>query len=98
MTILENRKEATLYFVHVYWSPDESKVAVLGTGFNIWNCAWDVTANRPIPFTAIKADFGRSIKSAYGLAGDRDPIAWAASSDAQAAFFRLHPEIKLSYR
>ena len=87
-----------MYFVHVYWSPDEKKVGVLATGLNIWNIAWDLTLDRGIPFDSIKPDVRRSIEESYRVPSGEDAILWAASSDAQSAFFRLHPDIKSTYR
>src|SRR5436305_526697 len=31
-TLYERRRETLVYFVHVYWSSDETRVGVLGTG------------------------------------------------------------------
>src|SRR5882724_12065919 len=39
--LFENRRDAVVYFLHVYWSPDETRVGVLATGGNIWYIAFD---------------------------------------------------------
>ena len=95
--VFENRRDAIVYFVHVYWSPDESKVGVLATGMSIWNVAFDVRKGRPVPFEDVRKGFGESIREIYSVPPGKDPINWAASSDAHSEFFKLHPEVRLSY-
>jgi hypothetical protein len=41
---------------------------------------------------------GESIRETYHVSGEVDPIQWAAMSNAYTAFFKLHPEVRLSYR
>ena len=95
--VFENRREAHIYFVHVYWSPDESKVGVLGTGSKSWGVACDVRTGELIPFETIEEEFGESIRKMYHVPPKEDPVKWASSNDAHQAFFRLHPEIRLTY-
>lgn len=87
-----------MYFVHVYWSPDEAKVGVLTTGFNGWELAFDVASGRRIQFDEIRKDFADSIRKSYQVPASDDPLSWAESAEACEEFFKLHPEIKLSYR
>ena len=94
----ENRVEAVVHFVHVYWSPDEAKVGVLVTGMNIWSVAADVDTGKHISFGSIRDDFAQSIRETYRVPLGKDPIRWAALVDGQDAFFKLHPEIRLTYR
>ena len=82
---------------HVYWSPDEAKVGVLGTGLAIFSVACNTATGTPIPFEKIREDFGKSIRATYYVPPKEDPIQWAAMVDAQVEFFKLHPEIRLSY-
>ena len=97
-TVLDKRdRETGLYFVHVYWSPDETKVGVLATGFNFFHVAFDISAGKSIPFEDIRKDLGRSIQETYHVPHGEDPIGWAALSEAQGEFFKLHPEIRLTY-
>jgi hypothetical protein len=96
--IYENRREALVYFVHVYWAPDERSAAVLATGANIWSVAFDVPSGRLRPFESVRDGFARSLKRTYTIPATDDPISWATSAKAQDAFFKLHPEIRLTYR
>jgi len=96
--VFENRREAIVYFVHVYWSPDESKAGVITAGTNGWELAYDVQTGKEIPFETIREDIAASIRKTYQVPTGDDPIRWAGSADAQNDFFRLHPEIRLSYR
>jgi hypothetical protein len=92
-----NRK-AIIYFVHVYWSPDEKRVAVLATGYNFSRVAYDLQTNKPIPFEQVQKELGASIAVTYHVPRGEDPIQWAALADAGVAFSKHHPEINLSYR
>jgi hypothetical protein len=96
-TLYRLHKEAFVSFVHVYWSPGEAKVAVLATGFAMFNLAVDTRTGEPAAFDDLRQGLAQSIKQAYAVPPGEDPISWAASSQAQLAFRRLHPEIKLSY-
>lgn len=96
-TVFENRREAIVYLVHVYWSPDEKEFGILSTGANIWYFACNAETGKQIPFEQIRNPLAQSIKAMYQVPHGKDPISWAASADAQAAFFRLHPEIRLTY-
>jgi len=91
-------REALIYFVHVYWSPDEARVGVVVTGFTILHLACDTKTGELIPFAQIQADVGKSLERTYRIPPGEDPIQWAAMADAQIEFFRLHPEVRLSYR
>jgi hypothetical protein len=90
--------ESYIYFVHVYWSPDEAKVGVLGTGHTIFSVACNTATGALIPFEKIREDFGKSIRATYHVPPQEDPIQWAAMADAQVEFSKLHPEIRLSYQ
>ena len=94
----EVRREAILYFVHVYWSPDETRVGVLATGFNSVRVGSDTRTGAAIPFGEIREELGKSIEKTYRVPPGEDPIQWAAMADAGSAFFKLHPEIRLSYQ
>jgi hypothetical protein len=88
--------EAFLYFVHVYWSPDEKTVAVFATAIPM-RMAFDVPTGRPIPFERVRAALSTSIQKAYALPGEADPLEWASTPQATEAFFARHPEIDVSY-
>lgn len=94
--VYESPNEAFVYFVHVCWSPDEAKVGVIATGTGLWEMAFDPRTGKPVSFNEIEGEMSRSIAEAYHLHG-RDPIAWASSTEAHAEFFKLHPEIHLTY-
>jgi hypothetical protein len=96
-TLFESRRDAVMYFFHVYWSPDEARVAVVATGFNIWHLAWDTRSKKPVPFEEIRNAVGKSIKDLYHVPLGEDPIQWSALNEAQAAFVKIHPEIHLTY-
>jgi hypothetical protein len=91
-------REALIHFVHVYWSPGEKKVGVLATGLNFSRVAYDLERGKPIPFEQIRKELGQSITETYHVPAGEDPIQWAAMADADIAFFKRHPEIKLTYR
>jgi hypothetical protein len=67
-------QEAIIYFVHVYWSPDEKQVGVLATGFNFSRVAYDLASGKPIPFEQIKRELGASIASTYPIPAGEDAI------------------------
>lgn len=96
--VFENRREAHVYFVHVYWSEDETRAGVIATGANIWQVALDAVTGKQIPFGQIRESFAASLRKTYEVPTGEDPIEWAASADAQNQFFRRHSDIKLSYR
>jgi hypothetical protein len=96
--LYERRGETIIYFVHVYWSPDESTVALLATGSPIFGVAFDENRGKQIPFGQIRNEIGESIRETYHVPAGNDPVAWAALSEAQHAFARRHPEIRLSYK
>ena len=91
--IFENRREAIVQFVHVYWSPDETTVGVMASGANVWYVAFDLPAGVEIPFAQIRDDFAESIRKAYDVPKAEDPIDWAARADAAVAFGTVHPEM-----
>jgi hypothetical protein len=91
-------RESYIYFVHVYWSSDESKVGVLATGLTIFRVACDTGTGASIPFEDIRQDVGKSIRATYHVPVGEDPIQWAAMADAQVEFSKAHPEIKLTYQ
>lgn len=87
--------EAFIYFVHVYWSKDETRVGVLATGMVNIDVAANARTGSSIPFDQIRTEFAQSLRDTYNIpSGELDPIAWAAMSEAQHAFSRLHPEIR----
>ena len=95
--LYESPNEAFAHFVHVYWSPHEARVGILITGTGLWELAYDTKTGKEIPFTAIQAALAHSIAVAYHLKEENDPIQWAGSPEAHEEFFRLHPEIHVSY-
>ncbi len=95
--VYRSPNEALAYFVHVYWSADETKVGVIATGNGLWELAFDVGTGTPISFSEIRDGLARSIGETYHLVGTHDPVAWASSTEAQSRFFELHPEIHVSY-
>lgn len=82
-------------FFHVYWSPDETKAGLLATGTKIFSLACDTRTGSEIPFEEIREDFRKSIRETYHVPPGEDPIEWAPMLGAE--FFKLHPEIRLSY-
>ena len=75
----------------------EARVGILITGTGLWELAYDTKTGKEIPFTAIRAALAHSIAVAYHLKEEKDPIEWAGSPEAHEEFFRLHPEIHVSY-
>jgi len=94
----EKRGEAIIYFVHVAWSQDETRVGILGTGSHIFGVGFDARNRMEIPFETVRADLAQSIAETYNVPMGSDPIEWATSSEAGIAFWKAHPEIRLSYR
>ena len=91
-------RDSYIYFVHVYWSPDETRVGVVGTGFAYFHLACNTATGTQIPFEHIREEMAQSIRATYHLpAAEDDPIQWAAMSEAGIEFFRRHPEIKVTY-
>ena len=89
-------RETAFYFVHVYWSPDEMKVGILATGSNGVRVAANVKTGKPLAFGEIQKEFDQSLRKTYHVPEwEDDPVTWANNSHM---FFRLHPEIKLTYR
>jgi len=96
--VFENRRDALVSFVDVYWSPDERRVGVLLYGFNYFTLAWDTRSAQAISFDSLRNDFARSIESSYHVPKGVDPFQWLGGPEAQKAFFAQHPEIHLTYR
>jgi hypothetical protein len=92
------KQEGLVYFMHVYWSPDESKVGVVGTGTVIFHLAYDLTNGRAIPFELIRKELAASIAESYSLPSDEaDPIQWAAHHHAMLQFRKKYPEFHTTY-
>jgi len=96
-TVFQNRREAIVYFVQVYWSPDETEFGILSTGMNIWFFGCDARTGKEIPFDRVRQGLAQAISETYHVPHGEDPIGWAATSNAHVAFFRLHPEVRLTY-
>ena len=73
ITVFENHKEAIVYFVHVYWSPDETEFGVVSTGLNIWYFGCDARTGREIPFERIRNGLAQSIRASYQVPDGEDP-------------------------
>ena len=95
--LFEGHHDEILYFVHVYWSPDETTVGALARGFTRVDIAYDSVALKEIPFAEIRNDLGDSIKRSYNLPQALDPFDWAETTEGQCAFFARHPEFKVTY-
>jgi hypothetical protein len=95
--LFESHREALIYFVHVYWSPDERSVGVLATGANIFPLAFNVHTGASIPFEPLRKEVARSIAQTYRVPDGEDPVDWASSADAGIEFKKIHPEVHLSY-
>src|SRR5437588_6305286 len=80
-TIIESHRDAFLYFVHVYWSTDETKIGIIGRGFARWDVASDATTGKAVPFEAIRGELVHSIAMSYNLPPDVDPMQWTDSSE-----------------
>jgi hypothetical protein len=96
--LLDNTREAHVSFVHVYWTPDERIVAVVVTGANQFHIAAATATGVGVPFASVRNQVARSISETYHLPPNVDAIGWSSMADAQAEFFRIHPEIKVTYR
>src|SRR6185295_18656307 len=79
LTLYERRRETLVYFVHVYWSTDETRVGVLGAGTQGFGIALNVRSGKEIPFEQIREEIGASIAKAYNVPQGEDPIEWAPS-------------------
>ena len=91
-------RDAGIYFVHVYWTSDETEVGVVATGAAVFSVAADVRTGAARPFGEIRTAVAQSIRDTYRVPPDeKDPIAWAGLADAQAQFFMRHPEVRLTY-
>ncbi len=90
--------DAIVYFVHVTWSNNENAVGILATGTGNWQLAFETDTGKPIPFQEIQDAIRQSIAATYSISHSLDPIRWATSTDAHDAFFKLHPEFRVSYR
>jgi hypothetical protein len=96
--VSEQRRESIISFAHVYWSPNETQVCVVATGLIIWRLAFDVRTGEAIPFEPFRGDVAQSVRESYGLPSTiEDPIRWAATAEAQAAFFKRHREFRVTY-
>jgi hypothetical protein len=93
--VYRSPNEAILRFIHVYWSPDETKVGLLAAGFGVWEIAFDLKNERTIPFSQIQDQVFRSVVESYHVGTRTEVSAWIDSPEAASAFARLHPEIKL---
>jgi hypothetical protein len=87
--------ENLIYFVHVYWTPDEKQIAMFGSGGLIWEEAFDVMSGQSIPFAQFREAMGEAIRNEYQLEADVDPFHWGAES--YRPFRQRHPETDLSY-
>ena len=56
--------DSFIYFVHVYWSPDETRVGVVGTGYGSFHLARSTVTGAPIPFEQIRDEMANSIRAA----------------------------------
>ena len=92
-TVLETvDRDTIIQFVHVYWTPDESKVAVVVAGLMILHLAANVKTGSPLPFESIRQQVAKSITETYHVPAGEDPIQWA-HSDGQDEFMKRHPEM-----
>lgn len=90
--------EALIYFVHIYWSPNEEYVGAIARGLSGFTFACDTTTGAMVPFDVVREGLARSIAQTYRVPRGEDPIEWAMTLDARDQFFKLHPEIQLTYR
>ena len=91
----ESEGDNIIYFVHVYWTPDESKVGIYGAGFQRWNRAFEVKSGKEIQFEEIKQGMADSIRAEYSVPKDVDPFYWAQTHPHE--FFRHHKDVDLTY-
>ena len=97
-SVFEDRREPIIYFFHVYWSQDEGKVAVVATGFSIWQIAADTTIGKKIPFEPLRAAVGQSLRQMYNIPSSvGDPVGEVGLSDYQFLVRCLHPEFQPTY-
>jgi hypothetical protein len=67
------------------------------TGLTRWQVAFDIQNHREIPFDRIRGDLAAGMRNAYKVPLQEDPLQWASTTDAFSAFFRLHPDIRVTY-
>jgi hypothetical protein len=91
----ESEGDNIIYFVHVYWTPDESKVGVFGAGAQRWNRAFEVQSGKEIPFDEIRQGMANSIRTEYLVPKDADPFGWAQAHPHE--FLRHHKDVDLTY-
>jgi hypothetical protein len=102
--LIQQKSDATISFIHVFWSRDESKVAVLSTGYATFAIAAEVGSGAQIPFDLIKKDFALSLRETYKLPAvypdepnlEFDVFKWAQTEYADQAFAKLHPDVKFN--
>jgi len=95
--LYETPGKALIYFIHVVWSPDERRVAIVGSGDIRFELAYDLPRRVSIPFDALRQQVADSIAMTYHVPEEQDPIQWAASNRAHLAFLKLHPEFRPKY-
>ena len=62
VTLQTADRDTSIYLVHVYWAPDESKVGVVVTGLVFLEVAADLKTGATIPFELIREDAAKSIR------------------------------------
>ena len=92
------RREAIIYFVHVAWSQNESRVGIVASGVNHCQTGFDLESSQLIQFSKVQDIVAASIRSQYSVPSEQNAIDWAMGSAAGIAFKKAHPEIQLTYR
>lgn len=96
-TIYKLPREAFATFVHVYWSPDESRVSVIGASYRGFAVAVDTSSGRKVPFELVERAAADSLRAVYNIAPGQDPIAWTTTDEASDAFRRRYPKFRPYY-
>ena len=77
-TLYSAGHEFILQFAHAYWSPDETKTALIGCGSSSVEIAYDVSRRMEIPFATVREGFNTSLLDAYpsleAPTSDFDPV------------------------
>jgi|WetSurMetagenome_2_1015567.scaffolds.fasta_scaffold149806_2 hypothetical protein len=96
--LVEVPDDSFIHFAHAYWSPGETKVGIFCSGSVLIRAAARVATGSAIPFGQIRDELAQSIRDTYQRPAGEDPFNWSADSSAVRQFFKLHPEIRVSYR
>jgi hypothetical protein len=86
------RNDLGFSFASAAWNPGASMAEV------VWNdpyhgtviAAWNTHTGKAVESESIRSDLANRIRAEYKLAVEVDPIQWVATSEAAAAFNKIH--------